>query len=396
MNKTLGLMRGLGLGAGLMYLLDPDKGRRRRALLRDKALYLWHKTAHTTGTMTRDLQQRTRGIIAEAQTLFKQPAQVDDSVLAERVRAKLGRIVSHPHAIGVSAREGRVTLSGPILADEIDTLLLWTRAVPGVRGVENQLEAHHEPGHISALQGGAPRANKDYASLAEQWSPGAQLIGGLGGGALLSYGVKRGGLLGVGASLLGLGLLLRGATNTDLRRLFGLAPGQPAHIHKTLRIAAPVETVYRFWTQYENFPRIMSHLQEVTDLGNGRSHWVAKGPGGVPVEWDAEITRQVPNELISWRSTTGAEIDHAGSVHFTPRADGGTTVSIDWSYQPPAGVLGQAAAALLGMDLRSALHEDLLRVKTLLETGATTGGDAALSARPTRGGNGAKQRGWTS
>ena len=73
-----------------------------------------------------------------------------------------------------------------------------------------------------------------------------------------------------------------------------------------MTVDAPVERVYEFWNEFENFPRFMSHVHEVRRIGPDRTHWVVAGPGGTPIEWDAVVTRRVPNEEIGWRTVEGA------------------------------------------------------------------------------------------
>ena len=168
----------------------------------------------------------------------------------------------------------------------------------------------------------------------------------------------------------GLGLLTRAITNIEMKRLLGLGGGRRAvDVRKTITIDEPREQVFQFWTKYANLPRFMAHLKEVRDLGGGRSHWVAVGPGGMPVTWDAILTRFVPNELIAWRSEPNSIIANAGIVHFEEVHPGATRVSIFLSYNPPAGVLGHFAALLFGADPKSAMDEDLIRLKSLLEEG---------------------------
>jgi len=137
--------------------------------------------------------------------------------------------------------------------------------------------------------------------------------------------------------------------------------------------------VYAFWQDFTNFPRFMLHLDEVRDLGGGRSHWVAKGPGGMPVEWDAQTTQDRPNELIAWRSLPGADIDNEGSVRFE-RAPGGrgTLVRVNLRYDPPAGVLGKAVATLLNTEPGQQVSDDLRRFKQLMETGEVVRSDASI------------------
>jgi osmotically-inducible protein OsmY len=140
------------IGAGLAYLLDPDRGTRRRALVRDKAVRTGHKLADELGGTTRDLRNRAGGAVAELRSRFRQDS-VDDEVLSERVRSAIGRAVSHPRAIEVSATDGRVTLRGPVLEREVTDLVAATEGVRGVSEVITELELHQRPEGIPSLQG---------------------------------------------------------------------------------------------------------------------------------------------------------------------------------------------------------------------------------------------------
>jgi uncharacterized membrane protein len=190
-------------------------------------------------------------------------------------------------------------------------------------------------------------------------------------GALLAlYGLTRKGMLGAMIRTLGTGMLVDSTRDA----LSGM--GTPAHdrrravdIQKTLYIEAPIDQVYGFWSNYENFPLFMSHVREVEDRGQGRSHWKVSGPGGVPIEWNAVLSQQTPNEVIAWRSEAGSMLENAGIIRFSP-AGTGTRVDLRFCYHPPAGGAGQAVVELLGSDPRAKLNEDLGRMKTLLE--ATT------------------------
>src|SRR6266511_187542 len=146
----------LGAGVGLMYLFDPDRGACRRARLKDKAAHAINKTGAAAGSVSRDLTNRVRGLAAQAGSAFKS-GDADDDTLAARVRSRMGRAVSHPGAIDVTAYDGVVTLRGDALTHELDTLLSCARSTPGVRGVDNQLQIHNRPGDIPNLQGGPAR-----------------------------------------------------------------------------------------------------------------------------------------------------------------------------------------------------------------------------------------------
>lgn len=372
MSKLTSFLGTLGIGAGLMYLYDPERGRRRRALIRDQAISLVRNSDEAIDKASRDFRNRFRGMWAETAALFSGD-DAPDWVIEERVRAELGRVSRHSSAIEVNSQAGHVRLSGPILADEVERILAYVSKVRGVRGVDNRLEVHETANNIPALQGNPPHREPQFELLQENWSPTARVLTGLSGAALAAYGLSRRGLIGTTLSLAGLGLAARGVTNIELKRLIGLGGGRRAvDIQKAINIQAPVNEVYEFWSRFENFPRFMAHVEEVSDRGNGQSHWKVSGPAGIPVEWDAITTKQIPNEVIAWKSLPNEAIKSAGIVQFHPNADGSTRITVRMSYNPPAGALGHAVATLFGSDPKSAMDEDLVRLKSLLETGKTT------------------------
>ena len=146
--------------------------------------------------------------------------------------------------------------------------------------------------------------------------------------------------------------------------------GQGIKVEESVTINRPVLEVYRFWRNFENLPRFMDHLESVTVIDETRSHWVAKGPVGTRIEWDAVIHNELDDELIAWRSLPGSEVNNAGSVHFTPTADAtGTDVRVVLSYEPPAGKLGAAVARLLGEEPSKQVADDLRRLKQVMDAG---------------------------
>jgi uncharacterized membrane protein len=261
MQSLMTLLGGASLGAGAMYLMDPDRGDRRRAELRA--------------------------------TL----AEVADSELVER------------------ARQIEPMTAVRQLGGGVGALLEASRWVPAARA-----------------RGWRPR--RGSALGARDWA----LLGGL-----------------VGAVTAGLWLARR-----------AMDSGEGIRVVHTMTIEAPIERVYEFWNDFENFPRFMSHVREVRRIGPDRTHWVVAGPGGTPIEWDAVITDRVPDEMISWRTVEGSLVEHRGTVRFRPVGNGGTRIEVRMTYRPVGGALGHGLAELFGSDPERVIGEDLARVATHL------------------------------
>jgi uncharacterized membrane protein len=135
----------------------------------------------------------------------------------------------------------------------------------------------------------------------------------------------------------------------------------------TLIVRAPVERVFEFWNDYQNFPRFMSHVCQVYKSGENRSHWKVAGPGGLPVEFDTVITECEPNRQIAWKSLNDSPIETSGHVHFEARSDRSTWVGVCIRYTPPAGPLGRAVVGLFGPDPQQMLEHDLAEMAALIE-----------------------------
>jgi uncharacterized membrane protein len=183
----------------------------------------------------------------------------------------------------------------------------------------------------------------------------------------------RGGRLG---KALGAGLMARGLAGycpltaavsgrDDTREALGGRRG--VHVNQAIAVRAPRETVYDFWRSLSNLPRFMTHLERVDVLSDTRSHWVATGPAGTRVEWDAELINDRRPDLIAWRSLEGSEVASAGSVRFRETRNGGTEITVRLQYEPPAGRLGAWVSALLGQDPAQQIREDLRRLKQLFD-----------------------------
>jgi len=358
-------------GAVCMYFADPNRGRRRRAVGRDKLIAGWHDVANEFDKAGRDLWNRTQGVASHARSLRSRP-DADGPVLAERVRAAIGRAASHSHAIKVRAEEnGRIVLEGPVLRHELDYLHKRVSSVPGVEQVVSRLEIYNEPGDCPSLQGGVPR--RQLSELAQQnWTPALRVASGAAAGSTFYAALRTTGPFRWVAAAGGVALLARSIANKPFSQIFGIGRGSGAvNFEKTIHIDAPVEEVYTFWSNFENFPKFMNHLKEVRHLKNGRSHWVAAGPAGISIPWEAEITEQRENQLLAWTSVPGSLINTAGLVRFDQEPDGRTRVTIRMSYCPPAGVFGHAVAWLFGADPKTEMDDDLVRFKSLIETGKT-------------------------
>jgi len=186
MNRLLIALTGAGLGAGIMYLSDPREGRRRRARLREASAHATHAVTAVAGMTSRDVEHRLSGLAARAlDRLVEEPAPAD-VVLVERVRARLGRLVSHPGAIDVAASNGTITLSGPIFEAEVEQLIHGIEAVAGVAAIENRLEVHRDAGHVAALQGPGPRTVPRAPEKWFRWTPTARMVAGVAGLALVA------------------------------------------------------------------------------------------------------------------------------------------------------------------------------------------------------------------
>jgi uncharacterized membrane protein len=143
--------------------------------------------------------------------------------------------------------------------------------------------------------------------------------------------------------------------------------GHGERVEASVTVNRSPRECYHFWRDFDNLPRIMPHLEDVDATTDGRSRWIAKGPLGLKVEWEAELTADEPGHLIAWKSLPGADVDTAGSVRFVP-AGLGTEVRVNLKYDPPAGVVGGLIAKLLGEDPNRQVREDLNRFKQVIES----------------------------
>jgi uncharacterized membrane protein len=370
--KLKTLLTSIGLGAGLMYFMDPQHGTRRRAMVVDKANRFVNNLDSSIDTAVEDARNRARGVLSEMTARLSDQG-APDWILEERVRSNLGRLARHARALDVRADGGQIYLTGPVLREDEDAIVKAALRTRGVHGVENQLQVFDNPQDIPALQGEPSlqrRAVPDWQQ--RNWSPATRLLSGVGGSLLTLYGLTRRGVAKPVLSTAGLVLTARGVTNLDTRSLLGLSGGENGiRVNKTINIFAPIDEVYQFWRDFENFPLFMNHVKEIS-VQNDISSWKVAGPVGSTVEFQSRITQDIPNDTIAWETLPDSQVRSAGFVRFDENRDGSTRVTVQMTYLPPAGVAGHAVAQLFGVDPRQSMHEDLIRLKTLLEEGKTS------------------------
>jgi hypothetical protein len=184
------LLSGMAIGAALALTFDPDQGNRRRALIRDKMIRGTRRSGEALDATVRDMGNRARGVVAATRSRFRNE-EIDDARLIDRVRAKMGRVSSHPHAIHVYAHDGEITLTGPVLAGEVRSLLTAAASVDGVHSVVNQLEPHDSADGIPSLQGQGRLAGPSLDLLQLNWAPATRALVGAAavaaGGLAIAY-----------------------------------------------------------------------------------------------------------------------------------------------------------------------------------------------------------------
>lgn len=230
-----------------------------------------------------------------------------------------------------------------------------------------------------------------------------RLASGIVGGALLLLGARRRSLLNQSLALAGLSLLGRGISGKcAVYKQLGITSAKDGHhlalpggmfnrtvkVQKTLTVKATPAEVYGFWRNFENLPKFTQNLISVAEKQPGLTHWVARGPNDLQLEWDARIHEDTANERISWTTTEDSPVQHNGSVSFREDPAGrGTQIKVVLRYDIPAGTVGQALAKILGDEPGQQLDADLRRLKMFLETGevARTDGQSAGAGRNTTG-----------
>jgi len=228
-----------------------------------------------------------------------------------------------------------------------------TQPVMGMGGKEKRVNVGHKQRQASML-GGAALALSGLQSLGKKrFLPGLAMMV---AGGMFIYRGKTG--------------------HCDVLQALGVdsagSEEKGVQVEKYLTINRTPQEIYEFWRNLENLPRFMRHVESVQITGDRSSHWKACGPGGICLEWDAEMVADYPGQLIRWHSTGNADIPNEGMVEFRDApGERGTEVKVSIRYYPPGGEAGKAVAKLAHSINAQQIEEDLRRLKQILETGET-------------------------
>jgi uncharacterized membrane protein len=188
--------------------------------------------------------------------------------------------------------------------------------------------------------------------------------------AMLLGGLRRGSVTGRAMAGVGSALMARGVTGRcPVYERMGRTPEsyrRPVRVVESMQVSVSPDEAYRAWRDLERLPRFMKHITSVS-VSNGHSHWTAQFSGLPPVEWDAEIVKDVPGQVVSWRSLEASPIENSGSVTFFDLGARGTGLRVEIGYYPPAGALGATLARLFSPLTEQQVREDIRRFKRLLE-----------------------------
>ena len=196
------------------------------------------------------------------------------------------------------------------------------------------------------------------------------------GGVLALWGLSRRSLPGLLIAGVGAALGYRAVTgHCDAYAKLGVNTARPrtvgnlgVKIDESVIVNVPPARVYAIWRNFENLPRVFSHVERVEVLDGTHSRWTIRTPGSASVTWDAEVINDKPSQLIAWKTTDSTFVEHAGSVNFAPAGDA-TNVSVSLQYDPPGGRFGDAVASLIGQDAGSQIARDLANFKRAVEEG---------------------------
>lgn len=360
MKNSTAILGALGLGAGIMYFLDPERGRRRRVMVADKALHLSKKLDREARRKAADVRNRVNGLVIETEKFFSSEQLTDDQIEG-RIRARLGHVCDNPSAIKTTAQNGTVMLEGHVLNDEYKNVRCEADAIAGAGRVVDRLEVHDLAEDHPALR------HRHRDRFSDRWSPGMRAAAASAGGGLLLFGLGKRNVIASFLSAAGIGLLARSAANRPLSDMLPMGEAKALHVDKTITIGASRERLFDVLKYPQYFPNFMRHVRQVEPLGDRRFRWTLDGPAGTEVVWNVRVTEIVPNEEIRWAGTDGE--DHWGFIRLEAAGLGATRLHFEMNYVPAAGRAGQMFARFFGTDPKSILDDDFLRLKTYVEKG---------------------------
>jgi uncharacterized membrane protein len=307
---------------------------------------------------------------------------LDDRVLVERIRSRMGRILSHPHKIHVASDRGTVTLWGQAPKEEARDLIETVNAMQGVRDVFDHIEEWQPEDEPVPTRGAFHDAK---ASTLLNWNPAQRLCAVAAGSALAIYGFRRKDAVGRAISGLAAGIVTQSVLKRRVPSLLALSKDSPGfELERTVRVNVPISDLYDFWVNPENYPKVFGHIEKIERRGENLYRWTMNGPAGVPIHWEGVVTRKVPNTLVEWKSVPGSTVGNFGVARFDPNYDASTRLHIRMFYRPPAGILGRFIADLFGANPGKVLSADLKRMKALFEKNESSikqmkeGGDEQL------------------
>jgi len=356
-DNSFAMVGGILAGAVVMFFLDPRSGSARRAKARtmvDQAFTAAEEgVSHLMGSASTAPALPVPNLTLEER--------IDDRRVAARVRSTVARLTSMPRAVRAETHRGVVTLTGSVLEDELRDVLTGIRGVRGVFRVESRLLAVPR-----GRRGQTPKPAKEPQTEPDAGMGGRLAIGAT-GVAMVVAGTRGRGAVGVAAAAVGGLLIARAITDTPTRLTTMPAGGKGVPVEQSVEIGRSARDVFAFWSNFRNFPQFMRHIREVRETESGISHWVADGPAGFAVSWDAEITALKPHQLIGWKSLDGSRVMNEGEVRFEEIDEQSTRVHVRMTYSPPGGAMGHAVATFFGADPEHQLSDDLRRLKALLE-----------------------------
>jgi len=359
------LLRGVILGAAATYFFDPDRGKARQAMARDKLNHYLRKGQHRAEGKKKHLSHLWEGVKSEIRRGWHAHDKVTDEILEARVRSVIGRCLCHPHNLQVQARDGEITLRGEIIREEFDPLLYSVAETPGVLKVRDELLVHEGD-------------DIPYVPPHHPGRGGSKLLCAALGGGLLGKSLRKRGVMRAAYSGLGLVLLSKMKTEktpevvTNYERAASLL-----NISARVSIARPLQEVFAFSSTFENFPHFVPGVYAVLSDGDGAARWTTKGPLGGVEEWTSSTTVVEPGRCIAWCSDTVFSLPHEVVLTFKGLSRGNTEVDVQVFVVPRRTTVSALEMERLRGFLLNALEETLLIYRQILEGGQIKEGQTA-------------------